>query len=111
MLSRTKTLPPAGPTDLTIRSAVPADADALQRLADLDSSRPPRGLVLIAEVDGEPWAAVSIDDHHAVADPFRPSAELVFLLSERARDLRRSQRGRLAGLTRVWPADRSPLAG
>src|SRR5690349_22450666 len=40
-----------------LRYAGPADADALQRLADLDSKRPPRGVVLLAEVNGEPWAA------------------------------------------------------
>ena len=89
---------------LTIRVAVPEDADALVRLAALDSSRPPRGLVLIAEVEGEPWAALSLDDGHAVADPFRLSGDLVWMLAQRARSLRRRERSRLHALPRVWPA-------
>ncbi len=94
---------PAGASALTLRYAVPADADALDRLAQLDSRRAPRGVVLVAEVGGELWAAISLDDRHAVADPFRPTGELVALLLERARQLRRSQSGRIAGLPRVWP--------
>ena len=89
---------------LTIRVAVPEDADALVRLAALDSNRPPRGLVLIAEVEGEPWAALSLDDGHAVADPFRLSGDLVWMLAQRARGLRRRERSRLHALPRVWPA-------
>jgi hypothetical protein len=88
---------------LTLRYAVPADAEALDRLAALDSSRTPRGLVLVAEIGGELWAAISLDDHHAVADPFRPTGELVALLVERARQIRRRNRGRLHVLPRVWP--------
>ena len=96
-------LPHDGAPSLTLRYAVPADVDALGRLAQLDSRRPPRGVVLVAEVGGELWAAISLDDHHAVADPFHPTGELVALLVQRARQLRRSERGRVAGLPRVWP--------
>jgi hypothetical protein len=88
---------------LTLRYAVPADADELDRLAQLDSTRAPRGAVLVAEVDGELWAAISLDDEHSVADPFRPTGQLVALLVERARQLRRSRRGHVDGLPRVWP--------
>ena len=88
---------------LTLRYAAPADADELDRLAQLDSRRAPRGAVLVAEVDGDLWAAISLDDAHAVADPFRPTGELVALLVERAHQLRRSRRGRMDGLPRVWP--------
>ena len=60
--------------------------------------------MLVAEVGGELWAAVSLDDMHAVADPFRPTGELVALLVERARQLHRSERGRRRQrLPRVWP--------
>ena len=79
---------PAGTSTLTLRYAVAADAEALDRLAQLDSDRAPRGVVLVAEVPGELWAALSLDDGHAVADPFRPTGELVALLVERARGLR-----------------------
>jgi len=92
---------PSGTSSLTLRLAVPADADALDRLAQLDSRRAPRGAVLVAEVAGDLWAAVSIDDGHAVADPFRPTGELVALLVERSRQLRRAQR--LTHVPRVWP--------
>lgn len=77
---------------LTIRLAGPDDATALARLAQLDSSRPPRGEVLLAEVAGEPWAAVSLEDFEAIADPFRPTSELLLSLIERGRAI---QRGRL----------------
>ena len=40
----------------------------------------PRGDVLLAEVGEELWAALSLDDGHAVADPLRPSADAVLIL-------------------------------
>lgn len=73
--------------DVTIRYARPDDALALLDLADLDSSHAPHGVVIVAEVDGRLWAAHSLDDGHAIADPFRPTGELSFLLAERARQL------------------------
>lgn len=95
--------PHAGGVNQTVRYATPDDADALRRLAQLDSSHPPRGVVLLAEVGDVLWAAVSLDDHHLIADPFLPSGELAFLLSERARRLRRAERGRMERLPRVFP--------
>jgi hypothetical protein len=61
--------------DITIRCADARDADSIARLAALDSTRPPTGLVLVAENEGELWAAISADDGHVAADPFRPSAD------------------------------------
>jgi hypothetical protein len=83
---------------LTIRSALPHDGEVLGRLAELDSSRPLHGPVLVGEVGGEIWAAVSLTSYRVVSDPFRPSGELALLLVERARQLRRGghRRGRLA---------------
>ena len=75
-------------TDVTIRLARPEDARAVSDLSVLDSSERPRGEVLVAEVDGSLWAAVSLEDRHTVADPFRPSGDLVPLLRERAHQLR-----------------------
>jgi hypothetical protein len=63
-------------------------------VAELDSSRAPRGDVLVAYVDGELWAALSVTDGHYVADPMRPSAEAVEVLQERRRQLRRPRRPR-----------------
>jgi hypothetical protein len=96
-----QSLPETRTTDLVLRFAGPADAAAIDRLATLDSQRAPRGAVLLAEVDGTAWAALSVDDGHAVADPFRPTGELVVLLLERARQIKRARRhGRIE---RVWP--------
>jgi hypothetical protein len=94
---------PSAANAVTLRFALPADAEAIDRLAQLDSRRAPRGAVLVAEVGGEPWAALSLDDQHMVADPFRPTSELTALLVERARQLRRAARGRTHTLPRVWP--------
>jgi hypothetical protein len=69
---------------LTIRPARQDDMVALHRLAVLDSASPPTGDMLVAEVDGELWAALDLDDGRAIADPFRPSGELVGLLRFRA---------------------------
>ncbi len=59
---------------ITIRRADARDTDSIARLAALDSTRPPAGAVLLAEHQGELWAAISADDGHLAADPFRPSA-------------------------------------
>ena len=86
LLGPTQDFEAASP-DVTIRYARPDDALELLDLADLDSSTAPSGVVLVAEVGGRLWAAHSLDDGHAVADPFRPTGELAFLLAERARQL------------------------
>jgi len=65
-------------SEITIRSARDADAVALYRLAALDSSSVPSGDLLVAEVGGELVAAAS--DHGVIADPFRPTADVVDLL-------------------------------
>ena len=91
-LMPTKILPDK--MSLTIRRATADDAPAVARLATLDGSRAPRGDLLVADVAGELWAAVSLGDFHVVADPFRPSGELAFLLLERARQVRHAQRPR-----------------
>jgi hypothetical protein len=82
----------AGSGDLTIRLARASDALQLFRVAAMDSSRVPTGRVLLAIVGDEVWAAVSVETLQAVADPFRPSGDLIPLLIERARQLRREER-------------------
>lgn len=66
-----------------IRWAVSSDAQALARLAVRDSSSVPEGKMLIAEVSGEIWAALSSDSGRSIADPLRPCGALVGLLSQR----------------------------
>jgi hypothetical protein len=53
-----------------------ADAERIDRLAALSASRAPEGIVLLAEVDGEPVAAVGLFDRHTVADPARSNLAL-----------------------------------
>jgi hypothetical protein len=65
---------------ISIRPAAADDGRTLVRLAALDSSPVPFGQVLIAEVDGQPKAALSLADGRVVADPFSRTAELVGLL-------------------------------
>jgi len=95
---------------LTIRMAVSADTEALSRLAQLDSVRPPGPVpMLVAEVGGELRAALPLDGGPAIADPFRPTVELVAILAERARQLappprRAAQRWRLSRAPRPMPA-------
>lgn len=73
---------------LTIRMAVSADAAALSRLAELDSAPPPKPVpMLVAEIGDELRAALPLVGGPAIADPFRPTAELVAILAERARQL------------------------
>ena len=71
----------------TIRFAYPDDELALRRLAAVDSQRPLEGRVLVAEVDGDIWAAVSVDgDGRTIADPFRHTAALISLLEQNKRE-------------------------
>jgi hypothetical protein len=102
--SRTKSLkfhPTASrgvdPAELVMRMARAEDAAAVAQLAALDSAAAPSGPVLLAEVGGRPWAAIAIDgSREAIADPFRPSAELVGLLRMRAEQIAGSRPSRAA---------------
>ena len=88
--------------NVIIRRATAADESAVRRLAALDSAFPPTGQVLLAEIGDELWAALSVDTGDAVADPFRPSGDLVDLLRLRAEGLDETPaRGRV--LARVLP--------
>jgi hypothetical protein len=85
-------------SQITIRPAGGDDHRALTRLAALDSATGvPPGPLLVAEVDGELQVALSLRDGTAIADPFRPTAEIVALLrahAEAARTPRRRRRRR-----------------
>jgi hypothetical protein len=72
---------------VTIRHAFPDDALALLRLAALDSSEPPAQPALVAEVDGELRAALSLRDARVVSDPFHRTQAVVDLLRARAAQL------------------------
>ena len=53
---------------------------------------------------------MALDDGHLIADPFRPSGELAFLLAQRARSIRHAERGLMEELPRVWPTHRADEA-
>jgi hypothetical protein len=65
---------------VVIRAARGSDGSALEQLARLDSRRPLTGEVLLAERDGEIVAAYAPATRAAIADPFRPTADVVALL-------------------------------
>jgi hypothetical protein len=66
---------------ITIRHASPDDETGLIRLAALDSAAgAPLPPLLLAEVDGELRAALSLRDGSAIADPFFATADLLELL-------------------------------
>jgi hypothetical protein len=68
---------------LVLRRAAVEDAPALARLARLDSAPRPAGDMLVAELDEQIVAAVPVAGGPAIADPFRPTADVVELLQAR----------------------------
>jgi hypothetical protein len=97
--------------EITIRRAYADDHLSLLRLAALDSANsvPPTPL-LIAEVDGQLRAALSMHDGSAIADPFVRTADLLELLQTRAgAELRPPRRARLRR-SRAFRAPRRPRA-
>jgi len=88
-------LPSRSAETLIIRMAVPADAPALRRLAQLDSAPRPRQVpMLVAVADGDLCAALPLSGGTAIADPFRRTAEIVAMLTARARQLQAPTRSR-----------------
>jgi hypothetical protein len=67
-----------------IRLSTEQDSQALRRLAELDSHPQLAGRALVGEIDGAPAAALALGDGRVVADPFRPTAQLVACLRVRA---------------------------
>jgi hypothetical protein len=77
-----RTLPPAAV--VTIRIAAERERSELARVAERDSRPLPPAPRLVAERDGTVLAILSLETGEVVADPFRPTAELVELLRCRA---------------------------
>jgi hypothetical protein len=96
---------------ITIRAGGPRDDQALRRLAGRDSSKVPDGDLLIALVDGEARAAVSLSTGATIADPFHRTAELVGMLRLRSSELQASVQGRdSAAARRRAPGSNRPVA-
>jgi hypothetical protein len=75
---------------LSLRPAHPEDAQALHALAIIDSAAPLTGDIIVAELGDAVVAAISLADGRVIADPFRPSADVVEILRLRARQARRA---------------------
>jgi hypothetical protein len=93
-----------------IRAARGSDGEALHRLAKLDSAQVPAGELLVAEADGRLIAAYDIDGGAAIADPFRPTSDVVELLALRAKRLNGAGRRGLAARLGLRPAPRARAA-
>jgi hypothetical protein len=83
---------------VTIRPGYADDHLALVRLAALDSAAIPAAPLLVAELDGELSAALSLADGASIADPFRPTADIVALLRAHAAAATRTPRTRRRAL-------------
>jgi hypothetical protein len=81
-------------SQITIRPGYADDDQALHRLAALDSAAVPAQPLLVAELDGELSAALSLHDGTSIADPFRPTAQIVALLRAHAAAATRAPRTR-----------------
>jgi hypothetical protein len=77
---------------LILRRSTALDAAAIDRLVELEEAEPVVGESLVAELDGTVVAAVALADGRAVADIFRPTAELVRMLRDRREQLIRARR-------------------
>lgn len=86
-----------GSSTYQLTLATEDDADALHRLAALDSRAPLAGRVLIGKIAGTPAAALSLDDGRVVADPFRRTDHLVACLRSRAAAMRAYEASRSLG--------------
>jgi hypothetical protein len=91
---------------IILRYATTADEPAIRRLAALDSAPALAGSVLVAAVDGQPVAALSLSDGRVVADPFRLTENAVALLRLRADHLGSRRKPR----RRWWTSPRPRLA-
>jgi hypothetical protein len=74
-------------SSVTVRGFGEHDIDAIQRLAALDEKPIPTGGVLVAEQYGELVAALPLDGGQPLADPFKPTADIVEMLRLSARQL------------------------
>ena len=96
---------------IRIRHLGPDDLPEVERLAQLDSRRPPEGRLLGLEIEGRLLAAISLTTGESMADPFSRSGELRALLELRSAQLQRreNRREQMGGLPR--PKARAALAG
>ncbi len=78
---------PAQAPSVGLRLAEPDETAVVRELADLDDAPPLAGQVLLALIDGQAVAAVSLADGRVVANPFLHTEAAIGLLRLRARHL------------------------
>lgn len=96
---------------ISIRHLDADDRAEVDRLAQLDSRRPPEGALLGLAVEGRLVAAISLATGESIADPFSRTGELRALLELRAAQLRRRENGHRRHFHRARPKARAALAG
>jgi hypothetical protein len=97
---------------ISIRRLGGDDMTEVERLAQLDSRRPPEGALLGVEIEGRLLAAISLTTGESMADPFSRTGELRALLELRAAQLRRRESGRRRLPRHLpQPKTRAALAG
>ena len=75
------------PARIIIRLTRPTDTDELRRVAQRDSRPLPYGELLVALVEGEIRAAISLTRGEVIADPFHRTDELVRMLTLRRQQM------------------------
>jgi hypothetical protein len=73
---------------ITLRLATAEDTQVIERLAALYDRPLPTGQLLLAVVDGELQAALTLGGDRELMEPYLPTAALVDLLALRAKQLR-----------------------
>jgi hypothetical protein len=85
--SRASSARPPQPVRTAIQLRLSACREELERLAALSEQQLHGGDWLVADVDGVPVAAMSVDDGATLYDPFRPSLQAVSLLKLRRKQV------------------------
>ena len=85
--ARAASVRPPQPVRTAIQLRLSACRDELERLGALSERTVKDGDWIVADVDGVPVAAVSVEDGTAVYDPFRPTSQAVSLLRLRRKQV------------------------
>jgi len=96
----------AAASTMELRLVAAAETEVVGRLAALDDAPELEGQVLLALVDGQAVAALSLRDQRVVANPFVPTRDVVALLRLRAEHLLgppRRRRLRRGSRLPAWP--------
>jgi hypothetical protein len=84
---RAASVHPSQPVRTAIQLRLSACREELERLAELSDRTAREGEWIVADLDGVPVAAVSLEDGTTVYDPFRPTSQAVSLLQLRRKQV------------------------